>query len=97
MSQNLFPAKSFHYGWYIVAAGTLCVFAGLGFGRFALGMLLPAMGEALQLTYSEMGLISTANFVGYLLAVLVCGYISSRTGSRLLIFLALLLVAEMHI
>ena len=82
-----------HYGWYIVAAGTLCVFAGLGFGRFALGMLLPAMGKSLALTYSQMGLISTANFIGYLLAVLVCSYISSRIGSRLLIFLALLLVA----
>jgi len=85
--------KSIHYGWYVVAAGTLCVFAGLGFGRFALGMLLPAMGASLDLTYSQMGLISTSNFVGYLLAVLVCGYLSARIGSRLLIFLALLLVA----
>ncbi len=93
MSQNPAPAKSVHYGWYIVAAGTLCVFAGLGFGRFALGMLLPAMGSSLQLTYSQMGLISTTNFIGYLLAVLVCGHISARTGSRRLIFLALLLVA----
>jgi MFS family permease len=82
-----------HYGWYIVAAGMLCVFAGLGFGRFALGMLLPAMGESLKLSYSQMGLVSTANFVGYLLAVLACSYISSKIGSRLLIFVALLLVA----
>ena len=87
------PNKSVHYGWYVVAAGTLCVFAGLGFGRFALGMLLPAMGVSLKLSYSQMGLISTSNFVGYLLAVLACGYLSSRIGSRLLIFLALLLVA----
>lgn len=93
MPQSSTPKKSVHYGWYIVAAGTLCIFAGLGFGRFALGMLLPAMGVSLKLTYSQMGLISTSNFVGYLLAVLVCGYLSSRIGSRLLIFLALLLVA----
>ncbi|MGW8288200.1 MAG: MFS transporter [Desulfobulbales bacterium] len=93
MMQNSVPKQSIHYGWYIVAAGTLCIFAGLGFGRFALGMLLPAMGESLKLTYSQMGLISTANFVGYLLAVLICSYISARIGSRLLIFLALLLVA----
>jgi len=85
--------KSIHYGWFVVAAGTLCVFAGLGFGRFALGMLLPAMGASLDLTYSQMGLISTLNFVGYLFAVLFCGYLSIRIGSRLLIFLALLLVA----
>ncbi len=93
MRQRSALTSSVHYGWYVVAAGTLCVFAGLGFGRFALGMLLPAMGTSLELTYSQMGLISTSNFVGYLLAVLVCGYLSSRIGSRLLIFLALLLVA----
>jgi MFS family permease len=93
MPQRSALTRSVHYGWYVVAAGTLCVFAGLGFGRFALGMLLPAMGASLKLTYSQMGLISTSNFVGYLLAVLVCGYLSSRIGSRLLIFLALLLVA----
>ena len=93
MSQNPAQTRPIHYGWYVVAAGTLCVFAGLGFGRFALGMLLPAMGASLELTYSQMGLISTSNFVGYLLAVLVCGHLSSRLGSRLLIFLALLLVA----
>ena len=85
--------KKTHYGWYVVAAGTLCIFASLGFGRFALGMLLPAMAESLNLTYSQMGLISTSNFVGYMFAVLFCGYISAKTGSRLLIFLALLLVA----
>jgi len=85
--------KKIHYGWYIVASGTLCIFAALGFGRFALGMLLPAMAGSLDLTYSQMGLISTSNFVGYLLAVLVCGFLATRIGSRLLIFFSLLLVA----
>jgi MFS family permease len=85
--------RKIHYGWLIVATGTLCVFAALGFGRFALGMLLPAMAGSLDLSYSQMGLISTSNFVGYLLAVLVCGYLATRIGSRLLIFLSLLLVA----
>ena len=93
MHENAIKAKTVHYGWYVVAAGTLCIFASLGFGRFALGMLLPAMAESLNLTYSQMGLISTSNFVGYLLAVLFCSYISTKIGSRLLIFFALLLVA----
>ncbi|MDX1775999.1 MAG: MFS transporter, partial [Desulfobulbales bacterium] len=92
MPQSTVKTKSVHYGWYVVAAGTLCIFAGLGFGRFALGMLLPAMSDSLGLTYAEMGLVSTANFIGYLLAVLVCGHLSARLGSRLLIFFALLLV-----
>ncbi|MBI4792790.1 MAG: MFS transporter [Deltaproteobacteria bacterium] len=80
-----------HYGWFVVAAGTLCIFAGLGFGRFALGMILPSMGASLGLSYSQMGLISTANFVGYLLAVLLCGKLTHRFGARKLIGFALLL------
>jgi len=72
--------------------GTLCIFAGLGFGRFALGMLLPSMGASLGLSFSQMGLISTSNFVGYLIAVLLCGKLSARFGARRLIGFALLLV-----
>lgn len=87
------PRKfGFHYGWLVVAAGCLCIFACLGLGRFALGMLLPAMGETLDLSYSEMGLISTCNFFGYLLAVLLCGRMQDKLGARKLIFLALLLI-----
>jgi MFS family permease len=93
MPENTSKTKTVHYGWYVVAAGTLCIFASLGFGRFALGMLLPSMAESLNLTYSQMGLISTSNFVGYLVAVLLCGFINSKTGSRILISCALLLVA----
>jgi len=93
MPENASKTNTIHYGWYVVAAGTLCIFASLGMGRFALGMLLPAMAESLKLTYSQMGLISTSNFIGYLVAVLFCSYISAKIGSRLLIFFALLLVA----
>jgi MFS family permease len=93
MPENASKTNTIHYGWYVVAAGTLCIFASLGMGRFALGMLLPAMAESLKLTYSQMGLISTSNFIGYLVAVLFCSYISAKIGSRLLVFFALLLVA----
>jgi MFS family permease len=82
----------FHYGWIIVVVGTLCIFACLGLGRFALGMLLPSMATSLNLSYAEMGFISTGNFVGYLVAVLVCGFWVVRIGARKLIFLALLLI-----
>ncbi len=86
------PRPLFHYGWLIVAAGCLCIFACLGLGRFALGMLLPAMGKSLQLSYSQMGLISTCNFVGYLAAVLLCGRMQARFGASRLITGALVLV-----
>lgn len=81
-----------HYGWHIVWAGTFCIFASLGLGRFALGMLLPAMGNGLHLSYAQMGLIGTMNFIGYLLAVLCCGFLAARFGQRELIFIALLVI-----
>ncbi len=80
------------YRWVIVIAGILGLFACLGIGRFALGMLLPAMGESLQLTYTQMGVIGTLNFCGYLGAVLLCGRLTRCFGARTLISAALLLV-----
>ncbi|HEY6005692.1 MAG TPA: MFS transporter, partial [Anaeromyxobacter sp.] len=83
---------SLGYGWVIVATGTLTILACLGFGRFALGMILPSMGSGLGLSYGQLGTIGTANFVGYLAAVLVARPLAARMGSRLLISLALLVV-----
>lgn len=88
-SRSLLP---FHYGWVIVSTGTLCIMACLGFGRFAIGMLLPSMASTLNLSYSQMGFISTANFFGYLVSVLVSGFWAVRIGPRRLIFIALLIV-----
>ncbi len=72
----------FHYGWAVVAAGCVGIFACLGLGRLALGMLLPSMGLSLDLSRSQMGWISTGNFVGYMVAVLVVGPMVGRWGAR---------------
>jgi MFS family permease len=93
MTENGDSGNRVHYGWYIVGAGFLCIFACLGLGRFALGMLLPSMGSGLSLTPSQMGLISTVNFVGYLAAVLLCGPLAERFGARRVVTAALLLIA----
>src|SRR5512143_3254614 len=84
--------EPFHYGWIIVGTGTLCIMACLGFGRFSLGMLLPSMASTLHLSYSQMGFISTVNFLGYLVAVLASGLWAIRIGPRRLIFISLLTV-----
>lgn len=81
-----------HYAWIIAITGTFCIIACLGFGRFALGMLLPSMATTLRLNYSQMGFISTGNFVGYLISVFFSGMIVSKIGQRLFIFLSLLIV-----
>jgi MFS family permease len=68
------------------------LFSCLGLGRFSLGMLLPSMGLSLDLNYSQMGLIGTGNFVGYMLSVFLAGIIARVIGARLTITLGLVLV-----
>ncbi len=89
---NLSHKIPFHYGWIIVFSGILGILACLGFGRFAFGMLLPSIGESLNLTYSQMGFISTGNFIGYLISVLVSGLWAIRIGARKLVFVSLISV-----
>ncbi len=81
-----------HYSWIIVLTGIAVVFASLGLGRFSLGMLLPSMGLSLALNYSQMGIISTGNFVGYMVSVVLAGMIARAIGSRWTISLGLVLV-----
>ncbi|MDN5762216.1 MAG: YbfB/YjiJ family MFS transporter [Microlunatus sp.] len=77
----------------MVIVGVFVAMCVLGIGRFAFGMLLPSMGGALDLSYREMGVISTANFVGYLVGALVSGSINLRLGARRLIPAALATIA----
>ncbi len=85
-------STTIHYGWVILLTGVGVMCACLGLGRFALGMLLPSMGESLHLDYGQMGLISTANFTGYMVSVIFAGMVSSKIGSRLTITLGLFVV-----
>ncbi len=55
-------------------------------------MLLPSMGISLNLSYSQMGLIGTGNFVGYMVAVILAGIIARSFGARWTISLGLVLV-----
>ena len=47
----------------------------------------------MSLNYSQMGFISTGNFTGYMLSVLIAGHISERIGVRKTVSLGLLLVS----
>jgi MFS family permease len=93
MNESKASRLPFHYAWVIVATGMLSIIACLGFGRFALGMLLPSMASTLGLTYSQIGFISTGNFLGYLASVLFCGHLARKIGSRRLIVAALIVIS----
>lgn len=84
--------QAWHYGWTIVFAGALSLFACLGLARFAFGMLLPAMGAGLGLAFDQMGFISTGNFAGYLAAVALAPALIRRFRPRATAVAALLLI-----
>jgi len=79
---SLRGSNKIHYGWIIALTGMAVLFSCLGLGRFSLGMLLPSMGISLNLSYSQMGLIGTGNFVGYMISVILAGlnwYLNKKT------------------
>lgn len=85
--------RSVHYGWVIVAVGGFVLFSCLGLARFAYTMILPAMQAGLNLSYESMGLISTANFIGYLIAVILSPILIRSFRPHPTIASALLLIA----
>jgi len=85
-------SPSLHYGWIIVATGTLTLFACLGLARYAYAMLLPGMQSGLGLAYDRMGFIGTGNFAGYLLSVLLAPWLIRRWQPRYVVACGLLLI-----
>lgn len=83
---------AFHYGIVIVAVGLLVMFACLGLARFSLGMLLPSMAEALDMSYAQRGYLGTGYFIGYLAMVAGAPALAKRLGNRLAIVAGLGLI-----
>lgn len=87
----LFPG--IHYGWIIVAVGSLVLFSCFGLARYAYTMLLPGMQAGLHLSYDRMGFIGTGNFSGYLLSVVLAPLVMRRLHPRATISAGLLLLS----
>lgn len=81
-----------HYGWIVMAMGLLTTIGAHGFGRMSYTLILPSMKEGLQFSYTELGLLGTGNFIGYLTLAVIGGFLAARFGTRIVITLALLLM-----
>ena len=81
-----------HYAWFIAFTGTLVLLLSHGFGRMSYSLILPPMKEGLSLTYTEVGLIGTGNFIGYLCLAVIGGFLASRFGVRKMVFISLLVM-----
>jgi len=82
----------FHYGWVVIFAGLLVTIGAHGFGRMSYTLILPAMKDGLQFNYTQLGLLGTGNFVGYLLMAIIGGFLAARFGTRVVISCALVLM-----
>lgn len=82
-----------HYAWLVAACGTLTLFSCLGLARFSLGVLLPPMAEALDMSYAQRGSLGTGYFFGYLAMVALAPLAVKKLGCRASIALGLGLIA----
>ncbi len=81
-----------HYGWVVIFMGLLTTVTAHGFGRMAYTLLLPAMKDGLLFDYTQLGLLGTANFIGYLSMAIIGGFLAAKFGTRSVITAALALM-----
>src|SRR5512141_1027022 len=78
------PSAMRHFGdrFWMLAALSLGPAVATSFARFAYALILPAMRAELDLSYSQAGLLNTANALGYLVGALLCTGFVPRLGNR---------------
>lgn len=81
-----------HYAWTIACTGSLVLLLSHGFGRMSYSVILPLMKEGLSLSYTQVGLIGTGNFIGYLCLALIGGFLAARFGVRRVVFVSLVIM-----
>ncbi len=79
---NLQAAKIQKEFWIVVLTGMFLIITTTGFVRMAYGVVLPYMQENLSLSFSEVGMLGTFMFMGYLLTVGLSGLLAIRWGSK---------------
>ncbi|HTY22554.1 MAG TPA: MFS transporter [Desulfomonilaceae bacterium] len=84
--------QRFHYGWVVIFTGLLVTIGAHGFGRMSYTLILPAMKDALSFNYTQLGLLATGNFIGYLVMAIIGGFLAAKFGTRVVIALALVLM-----
>ena len=82
----------FHYAWVVAFTGTLVLILSHGFGRMSYSVILGNMKDGLALNYTQIGLIGTGNFIGYLCLAVIGGFLASRYGPRKVLFVSLLVM-----
>lgn len=72
----------------IIISGTLMIAVTYGLARFAFGLLLPNISSDLKLGSGTMGMISSATYIAYCLAIAISTYYSNQKDPKLFVSLA---------
>jgi len=92
MEEENMKEGKMHYGWVVIFMGLLTTIAAHGFGRMSYTIILPAMKDGLQFNYTQLGLLGTGNFIGYLTMAIIGGFMAAHFGTRIVITAALVLM-----
>src|SRR5690625_2301721 len=85
--------RSVHKGWLMLIIGVVNLLAVLGLGRCSLGTIITFMKESLNMTYSEIGIVSYAIDLDYIISVSMAGniYIRFKLTAKKIIIISLIL------
>ncbi|MEU9788612.1 YbfB/YjiJ family MFS transporter [Streptomyces phaeochromogenes] len=72
-------------GHRLALAGVSAIGVTFGFARYGYGLFLPELREEFGLSVSDVGLIGSATYAGYLVSLLMVGALSARFGPRPLV------------
>jgi len=92
-SSGTYAGRRIHYGFWILLAALFTNFGAIGLGRFAIGMIIPEMGADLSLTNTQLGVIASGLFLGYLGSTVISGALSTRFGPKVIIAISMSLVS----
>jgi MFS family permease len=92
IKEEIMKSGKLHYGWIVIFMGFLTTIAAHGFGRMSYTIILPAMKDGLHFNYTQLGLLGTGNFIGYLTMAIIGGFLAARFGTRIVITVALILM-----
>ncbi|MGH3359203.1 MAG: MFS transporter, partial [Nocardioidaceae bacterium] len=70
---------------HLTVGGLLAIGVSFGFARYGYGLFLPDIRREFDLSVGVVGIIGSATYVGYLLALLIVGAYAQRLGPRLLV------------
>jgi len=92
-NSGAYVSRRIHYGIWVLVAALFTNFGAIGLGRFAIGMIIPEMGAGLSLTNTQLGIIASGLFLGYLGSTVISGVLATGLGPKMVIAISMSLVS----